>query len=46
MDIGGGLGGFLADILYRFPSYRGVLFDFEGTIQQAQQVFPPSAGDD
>jgi hypothetical protein len=38
VDVAGGVGGFLADILGRHPQLRGVLFDQPAQIQRAQAV--------
>jgi hypothetical protein len=38
VDVAGGVGGFLADILGRHPQLQGVLFDQPAQIQRAQAV--------
>lgn len=38
VDVGGGLGAFLAAALERTPAMTGVLFDLPNVIKQAQQA--------
>ncbi|KAJ3081982.1 hypothetical protein HK102_001989 [Quaeritorhiza haematococci] len=38
-DVGGGFGGFLRQLMNRYPGIRGTLFDLPNVIQQAEQTW-------
>jgi SAM-dependent methyltransferase len=39
LDLGGGMGGFLAHLLKKYPRLRGILLDLPGTVEMAQRRF-------
>ncbi len=44
VDIGGGNGQFLAELLAKHPQLRGVLVDQQGQVERGQKVNEPAAG--